>query len=355
MGKKFLLTKTLLQSSTALNLAMFLLLKSDESIELDDDMVLDTSAPTSLIQFHPVMKRLEQCNSLAQKLQEKVEKKVPGLKDQLNNLIKASLLMESMRSGEDAGSDQQSDDDDDDDDKESQSEADTNNQDKTDSKPASSDAVNKAQIASSSEDEDESSEDDSDGDEEAFNSRNMVNNARFGLRPNEIAQDKMARSATTTAKRHQRRAAPSDFGDDEDAAADKKMAARNLSSTINSIEQRAASRKKKLGSAAASEALVDHADPDDDLRRGIEMMEAEMGRLSDDEAEGDNSAESINSEGDDGDGFYAQVAKKSKAKRKLKKTLYQVAPKYPRLEAEVEGMLRCIGTREVFPLLSCHF
>lgn len=334
-GKKYLLTKTLLQSSAALNLAMFLLLKSDESMEEPDgDTELDTGAATSsLIQYHPVMKRLEQCNSLAQKLEEKVEKRVPGLQGQLDNLIKASLLMESMQSA-DADSDEESDGNDE------GSQGASIHEDE-ESKPAASNAI-EARPASSSEGEASSEEED-----EEDISRSMINNARFGLRPNEIAQDKMARASSSN-KRRQRRAVPSDFGDDVDAAADKTMAARSLSSTINSIEQRAASRKKKVNSA--TEALVEHEPVDEDLRRGIEMMEAEMGRLSDeDDDAGENYADDINSDGDDGGGFYAEVAKKSKAKKRIKKTLYQVAPKYPRLDPEVEGTW-CYGLLSLLDL-----
>jgi U3 small nucleolar RNA-associated protein 3 len=49
-------------------------------------------------------------------------------------------------------------------------------------------------------------------------------------------------------------------------------------------------------------------------------------------------------EGDDDEGFYAQQAKKSKQKKEFKKNLYQVAPKFPRVEKEVEGE-RAIGNQ----------
>merc|ERR1712176_1176663 len=40
---------------------------------------------------------------------------------------------------------------------------------------------------------------------------------------------------------------------------------------------------------------------------------------------------------DDGDDFYGQILKKSKAKKKFKKDMYKVAPKFPRAEGLVEG------------------
>ena len=82
MGQQYLLTKTLLQSSTALNLAMYLLLKSEQSQQEEEGAEL-------LIQSHPVLARLEKWNSLAQKLEDRVENKVNGLQGQIENLVKA--------------------------------------------------------------------------------------------------------------------------------------------------------------------------------------------------------------------------------------------------------------------------
>ena len=40
---------------------------------------------------------------------------------------------------------------------------------------------------------------------------------------------------------------------------------------------------------------------------------------------------------DDELGFYNQIAQKSKTKKKFKKSLYKVAPKFPRVDGEVAG------------------
>merc|ERR1712232_1477167 len=115
----------------------------------------------------------------------------------------------------------------------------------------------------------------------------------------------------------------------------RKGASRYLSSAINSIEQRTASKKKK-NRGVSSEELVEQRDADDELRRGLEMMEAELGKFSDQE-EGDGEALADGIDSDEDGGFYSSMAKKSKRKKAIKKSLYQVAPKYPRLEGEVEG------------------
>ena len=314
MGKKYLLTKALIQSSTALNLAMFLLLKSEEASadnDNDNDSSLMDTASSSLVQFHPVMKRLQEWNVLDQKLKSKVEDTVDGLEDQLENLIKASKLMESMAANPDDESGNAGEENGDDDENAVGEE-------------------NASGEAAAAEDASSSSDSESSVDEEAL-TKAAAQNARFGLRPNEVAQDK---SGAT--RKRQRRAAPSDLGDDEDAGADNKGAARYLSSALNTIEQRAASKKKKR--VVSSEELVEHKEVDDDLRRGLEMMEAELGKASDEENDAGTMQEEDIESGEHGDdGFYSKMTKKSKAKKAFKKTLYKVAPKYPRMEAEVEG------------------
>lgn len=315
LGKKYLLTKALIQSSTALNLAMFLLLKSEESSALkdnyNDSSLMDTGA-TSLIQFHPVMKRLQEFNVLDQKLKSKVEDKVEGLNDQLENLIKASKLMESMEDG--PGSDDDS----------------VRSSDNDEIEVNENISANVAAVddASSSSD----SEEPLDGEAMA---KFAAQNAKFGLRPNEVSQDNMMKPER---KRRRRPAPTSDLGDDEEGGAHNKGAARYLSSALNTIEQRAASKKKKR--VASSEELVEHKEIDDDVRRGLELMESELGKASDEEGnvEEMDDGDDLHSDGDGGDDdFYAAITKKSKSKKAFKKSLYKVAPKYPRLEAEVEG------------------
>lgn len=322
MGKKYLLTKALIQSTAALNFVMFLLLKAEEYSD-PDDLFAEGAINSSMVQFHPVMKRLQQWNALLQKMKEKVEDNVDGLQEQLDSLIQASEMMASLAK------------DDEDDDKLEGEELDTSGRQEEHVSSASrgksgshEDEVSLPAVASSS--ESELSED-----EEAM-SRKIVNDARFGLRPNELVQD-----GSTTGKSKRRRV-PSDFGDDKDATNDNKSATRYLSSALNTIEQRTASKRKKRG--VAPEDLVDHRAADDELRRGVEMMEEELGKAPDDDgsrgsSEGNDAAnDSGFDDDDDGEGaFYSTMSKKSKAKREFKKSLYKVAPKYPRMEGEVEG------------------
>lgn len=319
LGKKYLLTKALIQSTTALNLAMLLLLKSKESSADNEDdnetgtSLLVDSGTSSLVQFHPVMKRLQEFNVLNQKMKSKVEDNVVGLDDQLENLIKAAILMESMAANPEDESGESSDEEHHDDDNEES-------------------VVGEESIAAAVEEVASSSSDnESSVDEEAM-TKTAAQNARFGLRPNEVAQD-----ASEATRKRRRRAAPSDLGDDENGAGtDKKSASKYLSSALNTIEQRAASKKKKK--VISSEALVDHKEVESDVRRGVEMMEAELDKASDQEGYADDMPDEDPEGAEDGeDGFYSKVTSKSKAKKAFKKSLYKVAPKYPRMEREVEG------------------
>ena len=317
MGKKYLLTKALIQSTTALNLAMFLLLKSEESSADNEDdnengtSLLVDAGSSSLVQFHPVMKRLQEFNVLNQKMKSKVEDNVDGLDDQLENLIKASKLMESMSANPEDEAGDSSDEEQNDDENEN--------------------IVGEENIAAAVDKEASSSSDDESSVDEEAMAKSVAQNARFGLRSNEVAQD------ASGATRKRRRAAPSDLGDDEDGAGtDKKGASKYLSSALNTIEQRAASKKKKK--VISSEALVDHKEIESDVRRGVEMMEAELDKAPDEEGYADDMPEEDPEGDEDGeDGFYSKITSKSKAKKAFKRSLYKVAPKYPRMEREVEG------------------
>lgn len=296
----------MLESSTALNLAMFLLLKSKETSN-EDHSLGETS---SSVHFHPVMKRLQGFNVLNQNLKGRVEEKVAGLHEQMDSLMKAAEMMASMAPDEaeeeEEGSEARS------------AKEGTGNTEGGAMIPSSSPAV-----ASSP------SDDESSVDEEA-RARSAIHDARFGVRPNE-----MVRQERTTKRK--RRLVPSDVGDDGDATNDRKGASMYLSSAINSIEQRAASKKMKKR-VVASEELVERREANDELRRGLQMMEEELGKASDEE--GDDAAayaDDMDSNGDDG--FYSSMAKKSKRKKAIKKSLYQVAHKYPKLAGEIEGKL----------------
>ena len=127
----------------------------------------------------------------------------------------------------------------------------------------------------------------------------------------------------------------SDAGDDDDSVGDRKAVSKSLATTLNSIEQRTASRKRKT--APLADGLDDPQEEGEGLRRGLEMMEAELGKDSDEDDMDRGDPERENDEEDIGNDFYAQVSKKSKSMKEFKKKLYSVAEKFPRLEPVVEG------------------
>eukprot|EP00541_Cyclophora_tenuis_P004554 CAMPEP_0116547882 /NCGR_PEP_ID=MMETSP0397-20121206/4022_1 /TAXON_ID=216820 /ORGANISM="Cyclophora tenuis, Strain ECT3854" /LENGTH=277 /DNA_ID=CAMNT_0004072459 /DNA_START=24 /DNA_END=855 /DNA_ORIENTATION=+ len=160
-------------------------------------------------------------------------------------------------------------------------------------------------------------------------SRDVLNEARFSLRPNEVAPQEKPR------KRRERRPVPMDFGDEEDISNAKKSS-QGLASTINTIQQRSATKQKKRSRDNAAERLDQPNEDDGELRRGLDMMEAELGR-DDSHSEAGDGININDDEGDLGDDFYEQISKRSKAKKEARKVLYAVAPKYPGMEEEVEG------------------
>ena len=304
MGQQYLVTKAMLQSCAGLNLAIYLLLKSEQQ-DLDP----------AWIQSHPVMDNLQKLNNLLYKLEDQVEAKAPGLADQLDKLVKASALL----AGGQVDVDEEVDDD-----EEEAKEDDSSNKD--DDMPTESNkltAINRDDdTASSSEDSSSDEGEDSVAREEQARARNLALEARFGLRAAEVSE-KLVR---------QRRPAPSaDFGDDDGDDTGKSLAA-----TLNSIEQRSAARKRKVAPLADT---IDETNDDDDIRRGLAMMEADLGPASDDDLGMDDDDEGSNDPENDDDGmdFYAQMEKKSKSRKAFKKELYTVKPKYPRMEEEIEG------------------
>jgi U3 small nucleolar RNA-associated protein 3 len=316
LGQQFLLTKTLLQSTTALNLAMYLLLKSEHAGQEDVDV--------SLIQSHPVMARLQKWNTMTEKLDDRVESKVEGLKEQLDNLVKAASLMKSGIEESD---------DSDDDEGASVEEGEQRAEDGSDY-GMSSDA------AEDDDDDEDESENDEAGEAELAR-KNVLTEARFGLRAREIGDTKKGK--------RKRRTAVADLGDDGPAESSA-LASKSLASTLNAIEQRSATSKKRAASRA--EQIDEVEDDDAEMRRGLEMMEADLaakdpGGEHEHAPEGDDDGSDEIEDGDDDDddeGFYAQQAKKSKQKKEFKKDLYKVAPKFPRVEKEVEGE-RAIGNQ----------
>lgn len=269
-------------------------------------MLLDGDAGSE-IKSHPVMARLQQLNKLNVKLEDNVESKVPNIADQLDNLVKAASLMK-----DEAGNDS-------DDESEDAEEESVN----VDTQQIVQEPKRRASAAAAEVREQ------NDGDQQEI-AQGVLNDARFGLRPKEVA------AVTKKSKKaRQRRAAPTlNFGDEEKDEAQSRLASQSLASTINAIQQRSAAKSSKKSKRIDED--LDNQD-DADIRRGLAMMEEELGPLgSDDEDDGE-----VDDELDDGlnddDGFYDKIKKKSKARKEFKKSLYAVAPKYPGMEAEVEG------------------
>jgi hypothetical protein len=289
---------------------MYLLLKSEKSTAGDAtvvDLVDVGEDGTSAIQSHPVIVRLHQLNKLAQRLEDQVENKVESLSEQLDNLVKASAMMNGDGNDEDsqAGSEESD---------EEGSLVGTHIAEKPGA-PA-------ATLSTTSEEEE--SDDDI--------ATEVMNEARFGLRPHELAkrEDKE--------ERRPRRALPLDFGDEDDDGLTKK-AALSLATTINTIEQRSATRSRKKLAAHTTEDLDEQDGDDEALRRGLEMMEEELGRESDHEVEKSMELDEELDDDIDEDDFYKNVKRNSEAKKQRKAAKYTVAPKYPGIDQEIHGSL----------------
>ena len=326
-GLQYLITKSMLQASKALNLSLYLLLKADQaSLKSDapvttlenniDDLFLMDDA-TNDIQNHPVMDRLNQLSQLTDKLKENIEDKTPQLEQQMHSLVKAAALMkgQSVESSDESSVE---------DDVEKDTEV----------------GMDKSNVATTSTQEgsDASSEASSDSDEEeseAVIQRRILTEAKFALRNQDI-EDTVKSSKT----RIRRLAPPSsmDFGDDAEEVSLKALeAGRKLASTMNSITQKNASSRGKKNQLSNVE---DEVDEYEQLQRGLAMMDDEFGIGSDAEDGGSGAAEDEGFDDEDGDDFYSKIKSKSRAKKEAKKQMYAVAPKYPRLEGEIEGELQ---------------
>lgn len=285
----------MLQTTASLNLAMYLLLKKEQSSLEDVD--------SGLIQSHPIMARMQKWNSMLQKLEEQVEDRADGLETQLNNLVKAAALMSEGLSDEENAEIEEEEDEDHAEDREGNDE---------------SLRIDIPSLDSTDEDSVDTEE----------GRRHALNEARFGLRTSEI------KSGASSSP--QRKAVESDLGDEFENDVNN-AASRALASTLNSIEQRSLSRKRKA--APNVEALDEPQQDNSEIRQALEMMETELGKDPETEYESnDDDANDPEVDEDDGeDELYKEVKRKSKSKKELKKSLYAVAPKYPRLEKEIEG------------------
>jgi U3 small nucleolar RNA-associated protein 3 len=310
----------MIQKSIALNSVMYILLRCASVGEED---------ATSNIQAHPVMDHLKKLTNLLENLEGSVRKKTKDIDLQLDNLVKAAALMANLGGDDDAGS------------------SDSDGDDKSQSSMGAIDEQmeqddNNVAVDEASEDSDDESDEDN---IEAIAQKKQrdfertVNEARFGLRPNEVRE-----SSTISQKNRTRHM--EDFGDlDEDEG---KNSGNALASTINTIEQRSKTASRKRRPAPVAEELDDLEEHDDRVMQGLKMMEEEMGKIDDGHDDKDNDA--MDMEGGDGskdvsdpDGgdealaYYNQFAEKSKKKNSFKKSLYKVAPKYPRVDGEVAG------------------
>ena len=321
-GLQYLITKSMLQASKALNLSLYLLLKSDQaSTNKDDtDVPLVMADASDDIRNHPVMHRLNQLSVLTDKLQKGVEEKTPGLKDQMNSLVKAAAL---MAGGELSSSDDSNISDGDDGDHSSAA--------GDDKQIDADDDFNLLASDDEANDHGEQSSPESDEEHESQEAiqRHIITEAKFALRNQDIDHD-----MKNLINNRKRRLAPpsSDYGDENDEITDKTLtASRKLASTMNSIVQKSASSIEKRNKKLARD--DDEDEEYDRLQRGLAMMEEELGEGSDDDDDEDDEGLRDSDEDD----FYQAIKSKSKAKKEAKKQIYAVAPKYPRLDVEVDG------------------
>eukprot|EP00934_Nitzschia_sp_Nitz4_P000156 Nitzschia sp. Nitz4//scaffold2_size372955//207252//209491//NITZ4_000434-RA/size372955-augustus-gene-0.424-mRNA-1//-1//CDS//3329546811//156//frame0 len=279
-GRQYLLTKQLMEQSAALNVVMYLLLKS-------------TSGD---IESHPVLEHLQRWNSVRTKLEEHVETG-RSLDDQMKQLVKAVAL---LKGGDVEESDA---------DEESEEIDDTNEE----PVPSDDEEAMDEEVPVVAETKKSSSQDTS------------LHEARFGLRLHEV--QRTAPSSTS-----QRRRAPvADFGDLDESTP------KSFASTMNAIQQRSKTSKRKRDKT--TEQLDDLAEDDGKLAEGLRMMEEQMGTNFDDdeEEEVEDMEMADDSDLDDDLQYYNSMAKKVKSKKDMKKQLYEVAPKFPSGEQLVEG------------------
>lgn len=324
----------MIQSSAALNLVMYLLLKAEQAANAGTNMV-----DAALIQSHPVMQHLEKLNSLNSKLEESVEQSVQGLTEQLETLAKAADYFNDPTSLDQDSEDSYSGDGDIDDD----NDAEDMEGEVLANKDAGSSKMLPDNVATSESDDDDDDNDAASMTDENIARRMTLNEARFGLRPNEIQNLR-----PTKTERRRNKMMQSDAGDDDDVDDDvqRKKSGQSLATTLNTIEQRISTNHKR--SKRSSQQMVEHIDdPNDDdddgeLRRGLAMMEEALGAPSDDDDDEKN--EQYDPELDDqdeydngSDDFYSKMLKKSKATKDERKKRYAVAPKFPRVENDIVG------------------
>ena len=323
-GLQYLVTKSMLQASKALNLSLYLLLKADQSsinskatptVESSNDESFLMEDNANDIQSHPVMERLNQLSQLTDKLRKNVEDKTPGLEKQMHSLVKAAALMkgENVESSDESSTHDETD-----------VEEDVGSDEDLDAKIDVNVASGQNSVSSSDSENEES---------DALIQRRILTEAKFALRNQDIKTE-----ASKAAKKNNPSLVPPssvDYGDDAEEASERVLeAGRKLASTMNSIAQKSSTNNGKK---------TQHISVEDDdneyerLQRGLAMIDEEFGMGSDKEDEMSKEAEDEGFEDEEDDDFYRQIKSKSKAKKEAKKQMYDVAPKYPRIEGEIEG------------------
>jgi U3 small nucleolar RNA-associated protein 3 len=313
LGCEYLLTKAIIETASALSLASYLLLKRE----------LPATDAGSL-SCHPVLSRLQKLHKQAATLEDFTAERHPELNDQLDKLVEAAALMKdgvvpSEEGDSDAADDDKSENagvraDESDHDK---SEADDEENESAGSDMEPADNADKKTASASS-----SSDDDSDSEDEDARRRSVLNEARFALRPAELMQE-----AIPTANR-KRRPAP-DFGEDEEQEAASGTKSKAFAATLNSIQQRSRAVPKK---SKMAEDLDEFLGRDDDIMADEAEEEADFnGR----DRKSRSDPEMVDD--DEGGDFYSAVAQKSKSRKDVRRAMHQVAPKFPRVEREIDG------------------
>ena len=323
-GLQYLVTKSMLQASKALNLSLYLLLKADQSsinskatptVESSNDESFLMEDNANDIQSHPAMERLNQLSQLTDKLRKNVEDKTPGLEKQMHSLVKAAALMkgENVESSDESSTHDETD-----------VEEDVGSDEDLDAKIDVNVASGQNSVSSSDSENEES---------DALIQRRILTEAKFALRNQDIKTE-----ASKAAKKNNPSLVPPssvDYGDDAEEASERVLeAGRKLASTMNSIAQKSSTNNGKK---------TQHISVEDDdneyerLQRGLAMIDEEFGMGSDKEDEMSKEADDEGFEDEEEDDFYRQIKSKSKAKKEAKKQMYDVAPKYPRIESEIEG------------------
>eukprot|EP00814_Leptocylindrus_danicus_P016495 CAMPEP_0116049060 /NCGR_PEP_ID=MMETSP0321-20121206/29956_1 /TAXON_ID=163516 /ORGANISM="Leptocylindrus danicus var. danicus, Strain B650" /LENGTH=675 /DNA_ID=CAMNT_0003531447 /DNA_START=30 /DNA_END=2054 /DNA_ORIENTATION=+ len=290
LGKDYLRDKQMLLLSAALNCSTYLLLKCDGVSDVGN---------------HPIIARLNACDEAVTKMNENVEKPLM-LDNQLDALVKATTLMNGGEISDDSSA------------------AEEDDLGEMDTGESENETMDEKSDSASSSDESDIEEDD-------LARHKLKNEARFSVRPQDIDGGQSGK------KRRKRSSniAMEDIGDDmdEERAA---LAMKGLSATMNTIAQkeRTAARRATVsaGNAEEEKKKID----DEKLKQGLALMEQMIGKGSDDESDDEDNelSDGLESEGDD---FYESIKKKKRAKREMKKSMYEVAPKYPTLEKTIDG------------------